>query len=181
MDVHVALAGEAQRPLIEALFQFYVYDFSELGPAEASDFELGEDGRFVLHAGLADYWTAPGCAALLIRARGRPAGFALIDTRSHRGGTVERNMAEFFIVRKHRHHGVGREAAGRIFALYPGRWEVAVVERNAAAQAFWPRAIGAAPNVSDLIRLEGDGERWRGPIWAFHAGPEGREGAHHGS
>jgi hypothetical protein len=44
-----------------------------------------------------------------------------------------------------------------------------VVERNTAAKAFWPRAIAAAPNVTDLVRLEGDGEHWRGPIWTFQA------------
>lgn len=169
MDVDVALAGEAQRPLIAALFQFYAYDFSELRPVDPGDFELGEDGRFGPYDGLADYWTAPGRAALLIRVGARPAGFALIDTRSRRGGVVERNMAEFFVARKHRRHGVGRDAARRIFALYPGRWEVAVAQRNAAAQVFWPRAIGGAPNVSDLTCLDGDGERWGGQIWTFHA------------
>jgi len=179
-DVDVTLAGEAQRPLIAALFQFYAYDFSELEPADSSDFELDKNGRFGPYAGLADYWATPGRAALLIRVGDRPAGFALINTHSHRGGAVERNMAEFFVARKHRRHGVGRAAARQIFALYPGRWEVAVVERNAAAQAFWPRAITAAPNVSGLTRLEGDGERWRGPIWAFHAYPDGQEGLRHG-
>ncbi len=176
MDVHVALVGEAQRPLIEALFQFYAYDFSELEPADSNDFELGEDGRFGPYDGLGDYWRAPDRAALLIRVRGRPAGFALLNSWSPRGATVERNMAEFFVVRKYRRHGVGREAARRIFTLYPGRWEVAVAQRNAAAQAFWLRAITAAPNVAGLARLEGDGERWRGPIWAFQARPEGQEG-----
>jgi hypothetical protein len=44
-----------------------------------------------------------------------------------------------------------------------------VAERNVAAKAFWPRAIGAAPNVSELVQLEGDGTHWRGPIWSFQA------------
>jgi hypothetical protein len=46
---------------------------------------------------------------------------------------------------------------------------VAVVERNAAAQVFWPWAIAAADNVSDLVRHEGDGQHWTGPIWSFLA------------
>ena len=39
------------------------------------------------------------------------------------------------------------EAVRQILAAYPGRWETAVVERNLAAEAFWPKAIAAAPNV----------------------------------
>ncbi len=97
-------------------------------------------------------------------------GFALLNQHSHRdGGHVDRNMAEFFVARKHRRHGVASEAVRLVLAAYPGRWEVAVVARNAHAQDFWPRAIAAAPNVSDLVRHEGDGEHWRGPIWGFLA------------
>jgi predicted acetyltransferase len=82
---------------------------------------------------------------------------------------VERNMGEFFVLRKYRRRGVASEAVRQVLAAYPGRWEVAVVARNAAAQSFWPRAIAAAPNVSELERREGDGEHWRGPIWTFLA------------
>ena len=45
-----------------------------------------------------------------------------------------------------------------------------MAERNVVAKAFWPRAIAAAPTVSRLVRLEGDGKPWIGPIWSFKAG-----------
>lgn len=61
------------------------------------------------------------------------------------------------------------EAVRQILAAYPGRWETAVVERELAAKAFWPKAIAAAPNVSEIVRHEGDGARWTGPIWSFLA------------
>jgi predicted acetyltransferase len=105
----------------------------------------------------------------LIRLKDKPVGFALLNTNSHRGGTIERNMGEFFVARKHRRRGLATEAIRQILVLYPGRWEVAVAERNLVAKAFWPRAIAAASNVSELIRLEGDREHWRGPIWSFLA------------
>jgi predicted acetyltransferase len=97
----------------------------------------------------------------------------LINTRSHCGGRVEHNIAEFFVARKHRRRGVATEAVRQILALYPGHWEIAVAERNAAARAFWPHAIAAAPNICQLVRLEGDGEHWRGPIWSFRTVPSG--------
>jgi predicted acetyltransferase len=167
--VSVRLAGGAERPLIEGLTQFYVYDFSEMEPIGTGDIEFDDRGGYSPFPGLDGYWRIKGFHPLLIRVDERLAGFALINTRSHRGGTVERNMAEFFVARKYRRHGVATEAVRQLLALFPGRWEVAVVERNAAAKAFWPRAIAAAPNVSQVVRLEGDGEHWRGPIWSFRA------------
>jgi hypothetical protein len=40
-------------------------------------------------------------------------------------------------------------------------------------KTFWPRAIAAAPNFDRLVRLEGDGEHWRGPIWSFRSAAGG--------
>lgn len=168
-ETRVRAAGEAEQPLIAGLAHFYIYDFSEFEPAESVRFEFDDRGGLGELPYLDDYFSAPDRHALLILAGERPIGFALLNTHSHRGGTVERNMGEFFIARKHRRGGRGAEAVRQILALYPGRWEVAIAERNLAATAFWPRAIAAAANVSDLERLEGDGDHWRGPIWTFLA------------
>lgn len=172
--VTVAVAKPEEQPLLAGLMQFYQYDFSELGPAPAAepdDYEFGADGLFPPYRYLPDYWRDPSRTPLVIRRGGKAVGFALLNQHSHRdGGHVDRNMAEFFVARKHRRHGVATEAVRQILAAYPGRWEVAVVARNPAAQAFWPRAIAAAPNVSDIVRLEGDGQHWSGPIWSFLAG-----------
>jgi hypothetical protein len=46
-----------------------------------------------------------------------------------------------------------------------------VVARNTGALAFWPGAIADAPNVSELVRHEGDGNHWTGPIFSFLASP----------
>jgi predicted acetyltransferase len=167
--VSVTPAAKVERPLVEALFQFYAYDFSEMEPTGSADFEFNAQGRFDDYTYMADYWRDANRWPLLIRLDGRLAGFALVNARSHRGGSVERNMAEFFVARKFRREGVATEAVRQILALHPGRWEVAVVERNAAAKAFWPRAIAAAPTVRDLERVEGDGVHWMGPIWTFRS------------
>ncbi|WP_304217139.1 GNAT family N-acetyltransferase [Phenylobacterium aquaticum] len=169
LETRVRPASAAERPLIAGLANFYIYDFSELEPAESDRFEFDPHGGLGDLPHLDDYFTAPDRAALLILADERPIGFALLNTQSHRGGHVERNMGEFFIARKHRRGGRGAEAVRQILALHPGRWEVAVAARNLAAKAFWPRAIAGAANVSGLERLEGDGEHWTGPIWTFQA------------
>ncbi len=162
--------SEADRALIDGLAQFYIYDFSEMSPIADTEFAFDVAGSFSKLPGIDDYWGQDGAHALVIRCDGRAAGFALINTRSHRdGGTVERNMGEFFVARQYRRNGVAAEAVRQVLERYPGDWEVAVVERNAAAKAFWPRAIAAASNVTRLVRVDGDGEHWRGPIWSFNA------------
>jgi len=169
--VSVVPAKESQRGLIDALAQFYIYDFSEMEPPGSVDFELGEQGGFGDLPGVDAYWREPGHHVLLIRVNDQPAGFALINTHSHRdGGQIQRNMGEFFVMRKHRGRGAAAEAVRQVLERYPGRWEIAVAERNAVAKRFWPRAIAAAPNVTALTRVEGDGQHWLGPIWTFVAG-----------
>ena len=167
--VSVRLAGDCERPAIECLSQFYIYDFSEMEPSGSSHLEFGEQGNYSPLPDIDSYWRVEGFRPLLIRVEERLAGFALINTRSRRSGRVEHNMAEFFVARKHRRRGVATEAVCQVLARYPGHWEIAVAERNVAAKAFWPRAIGTAPNVSQLVQLEGDREHWRGPIWSFRA------------
>jgi predicted acetyltransferase len=167
--VSVRSANGSERSLIENLSQYYIYDFSEIEPPGSTDLELSAQGDYSPLPGLNLYWRNEGFHPLLIRVEEWLVGFALINTRSHYGESIEHNMAEFFVARKHRRRGVATEAVRQILTRYPGRWEVAVAERNLAAKTFWPRAIAAAPNVDGLVRLEGDGEHWRGPIWSFRA------------
>jgi predicted acetyltransferase len=168
--VSVKLASKSERTLIERLSQFYIYDFSEMEPPSSREMEFSDQGDYLPLIELETYWRIEGFHPLMIRVKDRLAGFALINTLSRRGGRAKHNMAEFFIARKHRRRGVATEAVRQALARYPGRWEIAVAERNLAARAFWPRAIAAAPNVSELVQLDGDGERWRGPIWTFRSG-----------
>jgi predicted acetyltransferase len=167
----LTVAKPEERPLIDGLFQFYVYDFSELEPPGSTGFELDEAGRFAPYPYLDRYWSEPDRIPLILRVGGHPAGFALINSHSHRDdGFVQRNMGEFFLARKHRGQGLADRAVREILARYPGHWEIAIAQRNARAMAFWPRAIKAAPNVVDVEELQGDGTHWRGPIWTFLAG-----------
>lgn len=168
MRVVVRPAEAAERPLIEGLMQFYIYDFSELEPAGSPRFDLGRDGRFEDYP-LDSYWRDEGHWPLLVEVDGKAAGFALVNRGSHRGAVNDAHMGEFFVMRKYRQGGVGTEALRQVFAMHPGVWEAAVVERNAAAKAFWPRAI-AVCGGRDVVCHQGDGVQWTGPIWSFRIG-----------
>jgi predicted acetyltransferase len=168
-SVSVSEASTSQRRLIECLMQFYIYEFMWPEPSCSIHIECDDQNRYPPFADLNRYWRIEGFHPLLIRVEGRLAGFALINTHSRHGERIELNMAEFFVAREHRRRGVATEAVRLILVLYPGRWEIAVAEHNVAAKMFWSRTLAATPNVGRLVRLEGDGKRWRGPIWSFQS------------
>lgn len=171
LNLQIVRARPDQRPLIEGLFQLYIYDFSQFAAADAAGFDVDDQGRFPPTGHLDGYWSDPARIPLLILVDGHTAGFALINDWAPSGGTIDHAVAEFFVLRKYRRLGVGTLALAQILARYPGRWELAIAERNTPALAFWPRAVAAAANVADISRIEGDRVRWRGPILRFLANP----------
>ena len=166
MSVDLSVATPDQRGVLENLFQLYVHDFTENWRGMSRG-ELGDDGLFAPYAPLPLYWTEAGRIPLLIRVDGHLAGFALLNANGHLGLPVDRNMAEFFIVRKHRRGGVGSAAVHAIFDRYPGIWEAAVVRTNTGALAFWERAIASHPKMRDLDRHDVNSDAWNGPLFRF--------------
>jgi predicted acetyltransferase len=164
--VEIAVAEAHERAVLANLMQLYIHDFSEFWH-DRTDGELGADGRFADYPFLDAYWGEPGRIPLLFRVGGRPAGFALLNDISHSGRPVDYNMAEFFVVRKHRRGGVGTAAARTVFSLYPGQWEAAVARRNLAALPFWRKAASGHPSVSDLEEFDLADHSWNGPILRF--------------
>jgi predicted acetyltransferase len=163
--LQVKIASPQARPAIDNMMQLYAHDFSELWIGSERG-ELGENGRFIDYPFDA-YWREPGHVPLLLRKAGRLVGFALVNAKAHSGQPVDRNMAEFFIVRKHRRGGLGTQAAHAVFDLYPGQWESAVARRNLAALAFWRRAIASYPQVSDIEETDLQTDHWNGPVIRF--------------
>ena len=132
----------SEQTLLRRLFELYLYDFSEMERAD-----LDEEGWFVPNATwwLERFWTEPGKSALLLRAGGKPAGFALIEERSPVAASSDRRyVAAFFVLRAYRRRGLGRAMAREIFRRQPGRWQVLEVRANPRAQDFWRRVIAEA-------------------------------------
>ena len=161
MNVEVTVASEDDRQRLAALFELYVYDFSEM-----LGLDVEEDGRF--HGPPLDaYWTDPRCHAFLIRADGKLAGFALAQERSRlTGDETVRDVAEFFVLRRYRRQGVGELAARWLFDRFRGPWEVRQKAENVAATAFWRRAIERYTN-GRFDEVVWDDARWRGPVQRF--------------
>lgn len=162
MNVTLEEATPADAPVLQNLLQLYTHDFSEHW-AGTTKGDLQPDGRFPDYP-LADYGSRAGWSAVLVRCDGHLAGFVLVNDRGRSGEAVDRNVAEFFVVRKYRGRGVGRAAAEQLFARWPGRWEVAVARKNVEALEFWRRVVARAGGVTELdVRSTA----WDGPVLRF--------------
>jgi predicted acetyltransferase len=128
MTVELLRASVRDKAVLRRLLQLYHYDLSEW-----TGEDVDEHGEFP-HRYLDHYWTDPDSHPFLIRLANECAGFALVRTDG------VNDMAEFFVMRKYRRTGIGREAARRVFAMFPGPWQVRQLHGNDAAIAFW-RAV----------------------------------------
>ena len=151
---------------MERLLQLYLHDFSEFAPRHSVYGEVDPAGLFPYPPGLGAYWRDPDRVPLLILAGGATAGFALLGRWSALDRPLDRGVAEFFVLRKHRRAGVGTQAAHAVFRAYPGRWEVPVAGYNPAALSFWRRVVQDVPGAAEH---PGDGRRWAGTVLAFTA------------
>lgn len=167
--VEVGVARLEEREALANLAQLYIHDFSEFWTG-TPDGEVQDDGRFADYP-LDAYWRELSRIPLLFRQDDRLIGFALLNAVGHGPWPVERNMAEFFIVRKHRRGGTGTAAASQVFSLYPGDWEVAVARKNIGALAFWRQAIGGHPQVRDIEEHDLATAAWNGPLFRFVVAP----------
>lgn len=157
MQIEIIPAGRDQESVLANLLQPYAHDFSEFHKVD-----LGADGRFD-YKELPLYWSDPERHPFLILIDGKPAGFVLIKRGSETSNdTSHWDMAEFFVLRGSRRHGVGTQVAHEVWRRFPGRWQVRVMEVNVAARQFWDRAIscflGRAINPA---QVEHEGSQWQ--------------------
>lgn len=167
-NIDVRPAQVEERRAIENLIQLYTHDFSE-NWAETEWGDVDEHGRFAPYP-LDAYWQDGSHTPLLIRGSGRIVGFALLNDKSHTGGRVDQNVAEFFILRKYRRGGIGTSAAHAMFAQFQGIWEAAVARKNIAALQFWKRAIQGCPVFLGMSEIDVQSAEWDGPVLRFEIG-----------
>ena len=133
------LATPADTALLSNLVELYAHDLSE-----TFALELRDDGRFGYDK-LPLYWSEPERRfPFLIRSRDRIVGFALVTRGSPASDNPDDfDVAEFFIVRRHRRSGVGRRAAFLLWNRFAVRWVVRVSEGNRAGRDFWASTIAS--------------------------------------
>jgi predicted acetyltransferase len=138
-EVILDVATPCEAAVLANLVELYSHDLSE-----TFALELRADGRFG-YEHLPRYWTEPARRfPFLIRCGTQLVGFALVTRGSPASATPEDfDVAEFFVVRRHRRAGVGQRAAFLLWNRFAGRWIVRVSVGNRGGRLFWARVIAA--------------------------------------
>jgi predicted acetyltransferase len=170
-SVEVTIAAAHERLAFENLMQLYTHDFSTQWYDRPTG-EVDDEGRFPAYP-LDAYWREADHVPLLLRSNSRIIGFALLNRVPHTDRPIDRNMAEFFVLRKHRRTGAGTAAAQAILSRYPGIWEAAIARRNVTGLAFWRKAIGEHPLARHIEEIDLATQVWNGPVLRFRIHPAG--------
>ncbi|MCP8967640.1 GNAT family N-acetyltransferase [Ectobacillus ponti] len=153
MNLVIEKAELEKKSVLRRLMELYKYDFSEFDPEDVNEHGLYE------YMYLDHYFTDADRFPFFFKVDGRYAGFALI-----RKMEAHYSMAEFFVMKKYRKSGIGKQAAQELFQRFPGTWEVAEMEENVPAQHFWRKVIGAYAAYEEIRKPD-----WDGPVQLFYA------------
>src|SRR5712691_5279011 len=159
------VAALRDAPLLANLLELYIHDLSEAFPF----IELGADGRFGYDK-LPLYWSEPERRfPFLIRYGTRVAGFVLATRGSPASDDPDVfDVAEFFVIRRHRRSGVGRRVAFLVWDRLPGRWIVRVSEGNTGALPFWAGVIAEyTRGAATEFERAGSPNAWR--VFSFQS------------
>jgi predicted acetyltransferase len=159
MKVELREPSRADRTLVRRMMELYQYDFSEF-----EDSDLDEHGLFG-YGDLDYFYFEPSHKAFIISVDEKLAGFVLVDNEVCVEDN-ERSITEFFVMRKYRKQGVGKQVAFEVFNQLPAKWEVRVIQANIPAQGFWRRVI-AAYTKGTFQETVLDNDDWTGPVFSF--------------
>jgi predicted acetyltransferase len=163
MNISLTPISLKEKSILQRLMQIYLYDFTEF-----TENELDKFGKYPF--ALTEFWNNPHRLPFLIRVDDQIAGFVLVGLQATSLIVPPKKVnfiAEFFVLKKHRKHGVGEFAARWVFDQFPGDWEVDQIAENLPAQAFWRKIIARYTNGQfQEVFLNNDNHH--GPIQTFN-------------
>ncbi|MGD6843560.1 GNAT family N-acetyltransferase [Bacillus infantis] len=168
MNVTLSLCPHEDKTVLSNLIQLYRYDSSEF------------DGRVLSQHGLYSYkyldhqWTEDYRRPFIVKVDGEIAGFVLVilDVPGEftKLSNEETNViSDFFILRKFRGRGIGRQVAFSIFEQFKGAWEVKQTYENKPAYAFWKKVISEFTKGSSYQEEILESNLWNGPVMVFQS------------
>lgn len=161
MKIELIEVKEAEKSVLRQLMELYAYDFSEFDDADVNEHGLYGYTYFDY------YWTEASRHPFFVRVNGKLAGFVLIYEYCYvvkEPGT--KSIAEFFVMRKYRRKGIGKQVAFQVFDKYPGKWEVIQHGENEPSKIFWEEVIRQYTNGS-FRREQAKTEWWEGQALIF--------------
>lgn len=151
----VQKVDQSTDPILRNLFELYLHDM-----AEWFEFDTSSEGNFSFPT-QQEVWDK-GVDVHFIYSGEIPIAFGLVGLAEKYDETPARkDVDEFFVVRRYRRSGLGREFANYLWRQYPGPWLVRVYQRNLPAVPFWRSSIAAYTDGSyDEQVTEVNGRPW---------------------
>ncbi len=148
MQISLKEIDKESRHILENLFPFYIYDMSEY-----MEWSPNEEGTFTFNSSSLDaYWQADDHIPYFIYVGVELAGFALV--RRYPPDTSTYDIEQFFVLRKFKGKGIGKQALAHIVNAFPGQWQIRVLMENTGALNFWQSAVSGI--VGDAYTLSKD-------------------------
>ena len=114
LSVTLHTVHSRKRHVLANLAHLYVYDASDI-----AGIDCDEEGAFQLDTISEDrFWSEADHHPFFVRVDGRLAGFAMVDNQGN-APITDRNIADFFILRKYRRKRVGASVACALFDRFP--------------------------------------------------------------
>lgn len=155
LNVVLKLARIEEKITMTHLLQLYMYDFTEY-----TDAAVNSSGLYSQLPDWENYWhESNDYFPYIMTVNNEIAGFALIKKVSE-FDRYYNLLAHFFIMRKYRRSGFGKQAAKLVIQKHSGEWELYQLERNVPAQQFWIPVIGELTNQNFVERHE-NGRRYQ--------------------
>lgn len=167
MEITVSLLPYEDKVVLANLIQLYRYDSSEF-----DGHALTEHGLY-LYKYLDHQWTDEYRRPFIVKVNGEIAGFALVildvpkEFTKLSGAEQTNVISDFFIMRKFRRKGIGKEVAFYLFKKFRGVWEIKQTLSNKAAAEFWRKIIEEYAGDYTFELLEN--EKWNGPVLVFQS------------
>ena len=150
MAIELVSVKDDRRTVVENLFHYYMYDMSEI-----MGWKINPEGRYDVNLSLLDeYFDSPDNHPYLILCDDEIAGFSLL--RRYPSEMSVHDIGQFFVLRKFKGKGVGRQAFRLSTSLFPGKWLTRVLDENKSALIFWVKVIDEITNGSYSLATEID-------------------------
>lgn len=129
-----------------------MYDLAEFGK-----WPCGADGVYAFKPSMLDpHWQRDDHWPFLIYHDGELAGFCLV--RRYPPNPARYDIEQFFVLRRFKGMGVGKQAFCAAVARFPGLWQTRVMLENTPALTFWRSAINSLTdgNFQQQIQMDDD-------------------------
>jgi predicted acetyltransferase len=169
MNIDISLIPYEDKTILYNLIQLYRYDSSEF------DGHVLNQHGFYLYKYFDHQWTDEYRRPFMVKVDGEIAGFALVSlevpNEYMKLSSAEKTntIGDFFIMRKFRRKGVGKEVATSLFNRFCGTWEIRQTFANKNAYEFWKHVITRYVDNGSYEEKMIQDKRWNGPVFVFQS------------